>query len=47
MEQTPDGDREGAYTPEFKASLRRGLNDAKHGRIHSMAEVKKQLGIKH
>lgn len=41
----PDGDDEGKYTPEFKASLLRGLLDIKHGRIHSHGEIKKLVGV--
>ncbi|MEK6982368.1 MAG: hypothetical protein AABX38_05540 [Candidatus Micrarchaeota archaeon] len=41
----PSSDDEGNYTPEFKLSLLRGLLDIKHGRTHSVEEVKKQLGI--
>lgn len=41
----PDGDDEGKYTPEFKASLLRGLLDIKHGRVHSHEEIKKMFGV--
>jgi hypothetical protein len=41
----PTGDDEGEYTDEFKASLLRSLADIKHGRTHSVDDVKKQLGI--
>lgn len=41
----PSADDEGEYTEEFKASLIRALNDAKRGRVHSMEEVRKALGV--
>ncbi len=41
----PSKDDEGEYTDEFRSSLLRSLSDIKHGRTHSMEEVKKQLGI--
>ncbi|MBU0590742.1 hypothetical protein KKF81_07015 [Candidatus Micrarchaeota archaeon] len=45
MDLVPSGDDEGEYTKEFQASLLRSLSDIKHGRIYSMEEVKKHLGI--
>ena len=41
----PEGDGEGTYTPEFKASLLRSLLDVKRGRTYSLDEVEKQLGF--
>ena len=46
MELMPEGDEEGNYTDEFRASLLRGLLDIKNGRTYTSAEVKKKLGIK-
>ncbi len=45
IDLVPDGDDEGKYTSEFKASLLRGLLDIKHGRIHSHEEIKKITGV--
>ena len=45
IDLVPSGDDEGEYSDEFKASLLRSLVDIRHGRVHSMDEVKKQLGI--
>jgi len=44
IDLVPDGDEEGKYTSEFKASLLRGLLDIKHGRIHSHEEIKRIIG---
>jgi hypothetical protein len=41
----PYGDTEGKYSDEFRASLLRSLSDIKQGRVHQLADVKKQLGI--
>ena len=41
----PEGDEEGKYTEEFRASLLKGLLDIKSGRTYATSEVKKQLGI--
>lgn len=41
----PEGDEEGDYTNDFRASLLRGLIDVKEKRTHTSEEVKKQLGI--
>ena len=45
MDLIPSEDDEGKYTDEFRASLLRSLLDIKHGKVHSMEEVKKTLGI--
>lgn len=45
LDLVPTGDDEGEYTDEFRASLLRSLSDMKHGRTHSLDEVKKKLGI--
>ncbi len=42
----PEGDEEGTYRPEFRASLLRGMLDIRNGRTLSHAEVKKRLGLK-
>jgi hypothetical protein len=41
----PEGDDEGRYSEEFRASLLRGLLDIKNGRTYTSAEVKKKLGL--
>ena len=41
----PEGDEEGVYTGDFKASLLRGLLGVKENRINTLDEVKKRLGI--
>jgi len=41
----PEGDDEGTYTPEFRASLLRSLIDVKRGKTYSMEEVEKRLGL--
>ena len=41
----PKGDDEGEYTDEFRASLLRSLSDIKHGKVYSVEDVKRQLGI--
>ena len=46
LELVPSGDDEGKYTPEFRASLVRGLSDIRNGRTHSSGEVRKILGLK-
>ena len=45
MSLIPEGDEEGAYTEDFRASLLRGLLDVKEKKTHTAEEVKKQLGI--
>ncbi|WMT45530.1 MAG: hypothetical protein RE469_04865 [Cuniculiplasma divulgatum] len=45
MSLIPEGDEEGFYTEDFRASLLRGLLDVKEKKIHTTEEVKKQLGI--
>jgi len=46
MEIVPSGDEDGKYTPEFRASLLRGMSDIRNGRTHSMGDVRKILGLK-
>ncbi len=46
LDLVPSGDDEGEYTDEFRASLVRSLSDFRHGRTHSLEDVKKKLGIK-
>ncbi|EQB68176.1 MAG: DUF7557 family protein [Cuniculiplasma sp.] len=41
----PEGDDEGVYNDDFKASLLRGLMDVKEKKTQPIEEVKKQLGI--
>ena len=41
----PEGDDEGKYTSEFRASLLRGLLDIRQGRKYSSAEVHAKLGL--
>ena len=41
----PEGDDEGKYTSEFKASLLRGLLDIRHGRTYKSNEVRAKLGL--
>ena len=45
LDIVPSADDEGKYTEEFKASLIRALGDIKRGRVHSMQEVRKTLGV--
>ena len=45
MSLIPEGDDEGVYTEDFRASLLRGLLDVKEKKTHTAEEVKKQLGI--
>jgi DNA-binding TFAR19-related protein (PDSD5 family) len=45
MDLIPEGDDEGKYTSEFRASLLRGLLDIKHGRTYSSAGVRTKLGL--
>lgn len=45
MDLIPEGDEEGIYTAEFRASLLRGLLDIRHGRTYSSAEVHTKLGL--
>ncbi len=45
MDLIPEGDDEGMYTPEFRASLLRGLLDLRHNRVYSNEEVKKSFGL--
>ena len=46
LELVPSGDDEGKYTPEFRASLVRGMSDIRNGRTHSSGDVRKILGLK-
>ena len=46
MSLIPEGDEEGLYSEDFRASLFRSLLDVKEKKTHSTEEVKKQLGIK-
>lgn len=41
----PEGDDEGKYTSEFRASLLRGLLDIKQGRTYGSNEVRAKLGL--
>lgn len=43
MALIPEGDEEGRYTVEFRASLLRGLLDMKHGHTYSTSEVKRLI----
>ena len=45
MDLIPSGDDEGEYTEEFKASLMRAIADVKRGRVYSMKDVRKELGV--
>ncbi len=45
MSLVPEGDDEGVYTEDFRASLLKGLLDLKEKKTHTTEEVKKQLGI--
>lgn len=44
IDLVPEGDEEGKYSSEFRASLLRGLLDIKHGRTYGHDEVKKRIG---
>ncbi len=45
LDLIPKGDEEGEYTDEFKASLLRAKLDIKKGRLVSLEEAKRILGI--
>jgi hypothetical protein len=45
MDLVPSGDDEGRYTAEFKESLVKGMLDMRHGRVYSLEQVEKRLGI--
>ena len=45
MDLIPSGDDEGEYTEEFKASLMRAIADVKRGRVYSMKDVRKEIGV--
>ena len=46
LDLVPEGDEEGRYSNEFRASLLRGIADVRRGRTHSLASVEKELGLK-
>ncbi|MCX6777911.1 MAG: hypothetical protein NT157_03420 [Candidatus Micrarchaeota archaeon] len=46
LDLVPEGDEEGAYRPEFRASVLRGMLDIKNGRVTPHAQLKKRLGLK-
>jgi DNA-binding TFAR19-related protein (PDSD5 family) len=41
----PEGDEEGKYTEEFRASLLRSMLDIRHGVTYGSAEVRAKLGL--
>ncbi len=41
----PEGDDEGAYTDDFRASLLRGLLDIRNGRTFTSEEVARKLAL--
>lgn len=41
----PEGEEEGVYNDDFRASLLRSLIDVKEKKTQPIEEVKKQLGI--
>lgn len=45
MDLIPTGDDEGDYTPEFKNSILKGLIDIKKGRVYTLEQVEKKLGL--
>lgn len=45
MSLIPDGDEEGTFSENFRASLLGGHLDVKEGKTYSTEEVKKHLGI--
>lgn len=45
IELIPEGDEEGEYAEEFRASLLRSLLDIRNGRTYNAAEVRKNLGL--
>ena len=46
MSMIPEGDEEGIYTDDFRASLLRSTIDVKENKTYTSEEVKKQLGIR-
>lgn len=42
MDMIPEGDDEGKYKPEFRASLLRSLYDLKRGRGYPLEQVEKE-----
>ncbi len=44
IDMIPEKDEEGRYTTEFRASLLRGFLDIKHGRTHTLKEMKERFG---
>ena len=45
MSLIPEGDEEGIYNKDFRASLLRSFLDVKEKKTHPTEDVKKQLGI--
>ncbi len=45
MDLVPVRDDEGEYTPEFRNSILRGLLDIKRGRVYTLEQVEKKLGL--
>ncbi len=45
MALIPEGDDEGSYTDDFRASLLRGLLDIKDGRTFTSEEVARKLAL--
>lgn len=45
MEMIPEGDDEGKYTKEFRASILRGLLNIRKGNVYAEEEVRKELGL--
>ncbi|HVC58525.1 MAG TPA: hypothetical protein VND15_03570 [Candidatus Acidoferrales bacterium] len=45
MDLIPEGDDEGRYSEEFRASLLRGLLDIKNKRTYTTAEIRTKLGV--
>ncbi len=46
VEGVPAGDDEGAFTPQFRAGIARGLADVRSGRVVAAADVYKKLRLK-
>lgn len=45
MDLVPVGDDEGEYSEEFKNSIIRGMLDVKRGRVYTLEQVEKKLGL--
>lgn len=45
LDLVPEGDDEGRFTPEFRAGLIRARSDIRHGRLTSLSNAKKRLGL--